>query len=395
MPVSKEKADGKGDPNAFFNDTFSCLRLPTTDILFIVDCCFAARAFAREGVGKRKYELMASAPPEGLVPSAKRNDSFTHRFCVTLEEMLDTKRYAEGFPTSELYRRIYHQTKPDIKPFLFDQSSFDYGKIWLRPHHQPAEPTNFVRRPKVTIDLTLHMTDVPKPAQMNELARALQYVPHVDKITFEELHAPAVELQEFFYGMKKAMHVKKIIYKLRQRINKKKAEQRSNLDDHVLERHPSTHVPEVNDQGQSYDWSKAEAFLRPGTKVPVNMATGKLAVQSPNVEHSSEHPPAYKMHHFLNFFAFAWSLDLGGFKNFILSFRRSYPSVMTSDHCKSDALQEESQKLDSHEQRRNFPSVVFEAMVDHEKRMQTLDVFMWFSMILVGFVVLSHASSEK
>lgn len=239
------------------------------------------------------------------------------------------------------------------------------------------------------------MTDAPKPAEMNELARALQYIPHVDKITFEELHAPAVELQEFFYGMKNAMHVKKLIHKLRQRINERKAEQGSKLNDHDLERHPRIHVPDVNDQGQAYDWSKAGAFLRSGTKLPVTMATGKLAVRSPSIEHSSEQPIAYKEHYFFNFFAFALSLDLSGFKNLILNFRRRYPSVMTSDHCKSDASQGKSKKLDSHDQRRNFSSVVFEAMADHEKRMQTLDMFMWLSIILVGCVIFSHALLEK
>lgn len=338
---------------------------------------------------------MASAPPDGLVPSAKNKDSFTQRLCDTLEEMLDTKKYAKGFPTSELYRRIYHQTKPHIKPFLFDQSSFDYGKIWLRPHHQPAEPTSSVKRPKVTIDLILHLTDAPKPAEMNELARALQYVPHVDEITFKELHAPAEELQEFFYGMKKAMHVKKIIHRLRQRINAKKAEQGSNLNGHAMKPKLSIQVPDVNDQAQSYDWSKAEAFLTPGTKSPVIMATGKKAIGSPHVKHSTEEPPVYKMHYFFNFFAFAWSLDLSGIKDRISGIRCKYPSVTSSRHLESGGLEEIPKELDPRGQRRNFSSVVFEAMVDHEKQMQTLDTFMWLSMILVCFVVLSHVSSEK
>ncbi|KAL9117701.1 MAG: hypothetical protein Q9187_005758 [Circinaria calcarea] len=393
--AAKEEADGDGDPNAFFNDMFGCLRLPTTDILFIVDCCYAARAFALEGIGRRKFELMASAPPDGFVPSAKNKDSFTQRLCDTLEEMLDTERHAKGFPTSELYRRIYHQTKPDIKPFLFDQSSFDYGKIWLRPHHQPAGPTSSVKRPKVTIDLTLHMTDAPSPAEMNDLARALQYIPHVDKITLEELHAPALELQEFFYGMKKAMHVKKIIHELRQRINAKKTEQGSNPSGHVIEPHSSIRVPDVSDQGQAYDWSKAEAFLIPGTKSPVIMATGKKAVGSPHVKHSTEEPPAYEVHYLYKYFAFAWSLDLSGIKDRISDIRYKYPSVLSSRHRESGASEEMPKELDARGQGRNFPSVVFAAMADHEKRMQTLDTFMWLSTILVGYVILSHVLAEK
>ena len=315
MSVRKVVADGEGDPKAFFNDTFSCLRLPHTDILLIVDCCYAACAFDAQGLGRRKYELMASAPPDKLVPSAKHNDSFTRRLCDTLEGILSQKKYIKGFPTSELYRRIYHQTKDHIKPFLFDQSDFDFGKIWLRPLKAPPEPETPGERHHVTIDLTLRLTEMPDPAKINELARALQYLPHVDEIKFEKLHAPAEEIQEFFYCMRQAMHIKKFIKIIRHRLQQKAETKAKELEQSNLAqgRRPSLRVNVATHHDQTPDWSNAEAILRNGSKLPVNMVTGKVAPCSPDKESRSpfERPRELKLHNFSKYFSVAWSLDLG------------------------------------------------------------------------------------
>ena len=297
----KLSPDGDGDPKVFFNDTFRCLRLPDVDVLFIVDCCFAGLAFANEGLGKRKFELITASPPDEQVPSAKNNDSFTHNLCNILDELLEEKKYANGFPTSELYRRIFHQPKPKIKPLLFDQSLYDYGKIWLRPQVKPQHsPVRSVKK-RVTIDLTLHMTDSPTPAEMNEFARALQYIPHVDKIDFGELRAPAEEIQEFFYGMKKAMYAKKIIHRLRQRIDARSRGQNSDYST-PMPRRLSLRTDVASNHSQSFDCSQAQAFLRDGTKLPVDMATGKLAPRSPISDDvlPSLDPPSFRLYSLLN-----------------------------------------------------------------------------------------------
>ncbi|MCJ1315907.1 hypothetical protein MMC15_001227 [Xylographa vitiligo] len=309
--AAKIEADGEGDPRAFFNDTFSCLRLPHTDILLVVDCCYAACAFDNQGLGRRKYELMASAPPDKLVPSAKHNDSFTRRLCDTLEVVLGQPKYLKGFPTSELYRRIYHQTKDDIKPFLFDQSDFDFGKIWLRPLKVLSEPVSPSQKHHITIDLTLRLTELPDPAKINELARALQYLPHVDEIKFEKLHAPAEEIQEFFYCMRKAMHIKKFIKIIRLRLQRKALAKESRETSHAEGRRPSLRVNVAAHHFQTPDWSDAEAILRDGSKLPVNMATGKVAPCSPDKELRAqfEHPQELKLHSFSKYFSFAWSLE--------------------------------------------------------------------------------------
>ena len=254
---------------------------------------------------------MASAPPDKLVPSAKHNDSFTRRLCDTLEVVLGQPKYLKGFPTSELYRRIYHQTKDDIKPFLFDQSDFDFGKIWLRPLKVLSEPVSPSQKHHITIDLTLRLTELPDPAKINELARALQYLPHVDEIKFEKLHAPAEEIQEFFYCMRKAMHIKKFIKIIRLRLQRKALAKESRETSHAEGRRPSLRVNVAAHHFQTPDWSDAEAILRDGSKLPVNMATGKVAPCSPDKELRAqfEHPQELKLHSFSKYFSFAWSLE--------------------------------------------------------------------------------------
>ncbi|MCJ1249478.1 hypothetical protein MMC30_006702 [Trapelia coarctata] len=392
--AAKLENDGYGDPNAFFHYTFNSLRLPHADILFIVDCCYAARAFSTEGLGRRKYELLVAAPPEKLVPSAKKKDSFTSRLCETLEAMLLEEKHAKGFPTSELYRRIYHKTRDDIKPFHFDQSAFDYGKIWLRPHNTHHEPPPPVKKP-VTIDITLQMTDLPDPAKMNELARALQYIPHVDEVKLQNLHAPAEEVQEFYYAMKKAMRIKKVIQRLRQRVLEKDRKHLLDRIDQPSKSRPNLHVDIPVGQDNSSDWSNAEAFLRQGTKLPVNLATGKVAPRSPIEEAlaASERSRPPKLHSFLNFFSVAWSFNLGGAS--LLTPRiwdRSISETILDPYETGSSGQLANGKL-NHRQHDSLPSVVYEAMVDSERRTHTLDMMMWIATGLAVCIAL-HASCQ-
>lgn len=80
----KIKNNGDGDPRAFFNDIRTCLRLPACDQLMIIDCCFAARAFSREHVGKKKFELLTSAAHDRESPAP----SLAHSFTRTLTDLL-------------------------------------------------------------------------------------------------------------------------------------------------------------------------------------------------------------------------------------------------------------------------------------------------------------------
>jgi hypothetical protein len=282
---SKLEADEDGDPTSFFDDIFKCLRLPQTDILFIIDCCFAARAFSTEGLGRRKYELIAAAAPQTKVPAAKHKDSFTRHLSDILEGMLEDVKLANGFSTSDLYRRVYHQRTDKAKPFLFDQSLHDYGRIWLRPHKPPAaQPPQHIEKP-VTIRLSLKMTGSPTPGEINEMARALQYVPHVNEIVLSDLrYAPAEEVIELFQGMRRLVHVKRVIRKLQERIAaKKKQELESNAATPVAVRQLSLRIAPLVDPFQSPDWNKLVPIL------PVNIVNENVLTQSP-ISESSQRP---------------------------------------------------------------------------------------------------------
>ena len=101
-----DNRDGNGDPTAFFPDVLTCLRLPACDQLVILDCCFAAKAFAREHIGKRKFELLTSAAHDARSPAPHYPTSFTKTLTDALRSLL--KKNPKGFCTSDLYREAYH-----------------------------------------------------------------------------------------------------------------------------------------------------------------------------------------------------------------------------------------------------------------------------------------------
>ncbi|KAI4163936.1 MAG: hypothetical protein LQ342_002433 [Letrouitia transgressa] len=208
---AKIEADGDGDPTLFFNDVLACMRLPACDQLVIVDCCFAANAFSRYQVGKRKCELVTSSG-YNLVPSPRQEGSFTKTLHQTLSRLLDDN--PKGFITSTLYREIYHDIPHKVKPWLFDLSRLDYGRIWLRPQ-LPAEPPKTGNDEGSTfLKLTLKLNREPNAVVMNQLAMGLQYLPNVDEIRFDSLHAPKRRLEDFITLVVRAQKLRPLIRKL-------------------------------------------------------------------------------------------------------------------------------------------------------------------------------------
>lgn len=186
--------DGLGDPTAFFSDIRTCLRLPRCDQLMILDCCYAAKAFAREHVGKRKFELLTSSAHDLQSPAPYLEHSFTRALYEAMKRLI--KENPKGFTTSHLYREVYHtmpattpKQKPNPKPLLFDQARHSLGRIWLRPQvlsDQAPKATDEERYLK----LTFRLIGSPDLAVINELALHLQYLPHVDQVRFEDLYTP-------------------------------------------------------------------------------------------------------------------------------------------------------------------------------------------------------------
>lgn len=201
--------DGNGDPNVFFNDIRTCLRLPACDQLMILDCCFAAKAFHHEHVGRRKFELLTSAAHDAKSPAPKHKHSFTKSLNDAMTRLL--KDNPKGFCTSHLYRKVYHAI-PKVKPLLFDQARHNLGKIWLRPQVQ-SESRKIQDRQHLKLKLILNAE--PKGAVMNELALSLQYLPYVEKVQFEELYAPGKQLIEFMRFVWQTQAIRPFIKRIR------------------------------------------------------------------------------------------------------------------------------------------------------------------------------------
>ena len=210
--------DGLGDPTAFFNDIRTCLRLPRCDQLMILDCCYAAKAFARDHVGKRKFELLTSSAHDLESPAPYQDSSFTKALYKAMKRLI--KQHPTGFCTSHLYREVYHDMpaakpsgKPSPKPLLFDQARHSLGRIWLRPQVLNEVPPKAPKERRL-LKLTFRLTESPDLAVMNELALQLQFIPHVDEIRFEDLYAPKEQLTDFMRLVLLASKLKPLVRKL-------------------------------------------------------------------------------------------------------------------------------------------------------------------------------------
>ena len=210
--------DGKVDPTAFFSDIRTCLRLPNCDQLMILDCCFAAKAFARESIGKQKFELITSTAHDLFSPAPHLPHSFTTTLYHCLERLVIEN--PKGFSTSHLYRELYHtmpiMEPPDSsnpKPLLFDQARHDYGRIWLRPQVIMDEPPK-AKEDGRYLKLTFRLNGMPNLAVMNELALRLQFLPHVDQIRFEDLYAPREQITDFMRMILQAKRIRPLIRRM-------------------------------------------------------------------------------------------------------------------------------------------------------------------------------------
>ena len=267
-----------GDPQAFFPDVMQLLNIARSDVLLIVDCCYAAKAFSRERYGRQKFELLASSTE--LSPAPGKGGSFTAALIDTLKSLLGDSEHKQGFSTSTLYRRLYHH--PDLqryKPLLFDQSHFDQGKIWLRPHKSSPATETPVYTSDVAIDLKLHLSLTKYDKMefvglaMNELAMKLQYLPHVHHIDFKELYAGDDDVKKFLDGVTRATIVKEVIRRLKNRVKERKKQR---LLQHEAakpakgpKRSASFHQYVLkNDISLTQDWGSTEAKFTNGTVVP-------------------------------------------------------------------------------------------------------------------------------
>ena len=259
----KIQNDGYGDPTAFFNDIRSCIRLPRCDQLMILDCCYAAKAFTREHIGKRKFELLASSPPDSRSPAPHLAWSFTRALYQALKRLLDAN--PKGFCTSHLYREVYHTMPaapsshssevPRPKPLLFDQAPHSFGRIWLRPQDVTTKPPKGPEDGRY-LKLTFRLTADPELAVMNELALQLQFLPHVDQIRFEDLAAPKEQIMNFMRSIHLASKLRPLVRRLQARRQGRTIRALAGQSD----KRTPTSLIELhleNNHRTAYDWSSA------------------------------------------------------------------------------------------------------------------------------------------
>ena len=222
----KFKNDGLGDPTAFFNDIRTCLRLPRCDQLMILDCCYAAKAFDKDHVGKRKFELLTSSAHNLKSPAPYLESSFTRALYKAMKRLIE--QHPTGFSTSHLYREVYHNMpaakssgEPIPKPLLFDQARHSLGRIWLRPQVFNEMPPKALEEGRF-LKLTFRLSESPDLAVMNELALQLQFIPHVDQIRFEDLYAPKEQITDFMRLVFLASKLKPLVRKLHARRQRRK-----------------------------------------------------------------------------------------------------------------------------------------------------------------------------
>lgn len=398
----KEAGDSDGDPRAFFNDILNTLRLPDTDILVIIDCCFAAKAFAHGEMGKRKFELLASAPSEERARSPKHEGSFTRILADILDDLLDHPQYGKGFSTSKLYREVYHNAKLKIKPYLFDQSRYDYGKIWLMPLPTAPEAISQPNEQDITIDLTLHLTEPPDGLMINQLAKCLQYLPHVEEVDFTRLHAPEKDIKSLISSMKRLRYLVRWIRRGRTRQREKAT---LNLERQgVADKRGQSFFALLEKQHNSslYNWNDAFALLKNGTSIPVREPANPKARRNltQTSQYRNEQPLGFKVHYFLGLFSVAYSLDLRSTKSLMT---RLFTAPHTEERRASvDAVGHRPPGLplghvvDDSNPDMHVPSmvsVVDQAMEHHTWQTSSWDTFTW-AVIVLGLACLCHVTRE-
>ena len=192
------------------------LRLPVCDVLLIIDCSFSAKTFVHEPFRKNKLELLVSAANDARSPAPFLPQSFTSTLYETLKRLLKEK--PGGFTTSCLYSETYH-TMPvtnspqllNTKPLHFSQHGL--ASIVLQPqvHTRNAKPRN---QESTFLKLTLRLNKIPDLTVMNKLAQNLQYLPHVEQVSFGDLYAPREQVMAFMNTVVQARKLKPLIRRL-------------------------------------------------------------------------------------------------------------------------------------------------------------------------------------
>ncbi|KAF2685665.1 hypothetical protein K458DRAFT_300405, partial [Lentithecium fluviatile CBS 122367] len=267
-PVRKDARPQQ--PHIGFMEICEQIKISETDMLLIVDSCFAAGAFTDLPFGGRKCELFCSIAEKDWARAPGQEGSFTKILTNSLVEMV--RESPLGFSTPDLYRRIYRQQHAAHKPYHFNQSRRDYGKIWLRPCQQQDDSSTKLESnddsvdSKYSIDVRFHLTKSLDMVELNKVVKALQWIPFVQRVKMQSMHSPVDELNEFIRALHMANRLRPLLARIRRRREVRLAQQ--------LYASSSPSSPIENTTGEQFlgkkprnvdlfDWSGAKA-VTPG-----------------------------------------------------------------------------------------------------------------------------------
>ncbi|KAL9622703.1 MAG: hypothetical protein Q9160_003013 [Pyrenula sp. 1 TL-2023] len=413
------------DPRALFSDVVRLFRNAQADVLLIVDSCFASRTFSNQSLGRGKFELLASTMT--LSPAPGRPGSFTTTLTKVMKELLQDKKYHSGFPTSILYKRLFHDPAlKEFKPLLFDQSQFDYGKVWLRPH-KPAslevalgqdvlstKPTQIQRPPSassnlndgsdVALDLKLHLSLTRKEdigSAMNKLAKGLQYLPHVHRIDFQELHAGDADVRLFVQVLRRVSVIKKVIRLLRERVMQRKQQefhQQESTDPSRIDRRSSSFYEVLNKPARSstQTWNFRFAEFSNGTVIPDTFVGLWRPIHSAVVHQRRR---AFRL---LNFLSISYRFDFTGiWYSTARWFSKWTPSGKNRDeldttgrhtngHLETGPLKETQLKASCREggERSNYGTL--RANLQFFRRHVSTERISWLALVLLAYCIRRH-----
>jgi hypothetical protein len=210
-------------PHISYREFCAKIKTSETDMLLVVDSCHAAAAYTDEPFGGRKCELFCSIAEKDWARGPGEEGSFTEMLNTTLGEMI--RETPEGFSTSDLYRRIYKKQHKQSKPSYFIQSKLDFGRIWLRPCQQKDQVAEALDDSKYTIDVRFHLTKSLDMMELNQVVKALQWIPFVQMVKMQNMHSPGDDLNDFIRTVYLASRMRPVLTRVRRKLEQQRARQ--------------------------------------------------------------------------------------------------------------------------------------------------------------------------
>lgn len=247
-------------------DLRTCLRLPSCDILVMLDDCNTTGGFTaskRERLGKQKIEVLTIDTAKAEHNAANGPGWFTKLLTETLRNLL--RANPNGFLSSVLYSEVHHKS-PDAEPHLFSLSSGDHRKIYICPPIPNYKPPIAQTKGELVLNLSLRLTGQQiETGMMNDIASHLQFIPHVEEIRFQNLSAPSKEIAKFMQLIIRAQKIRPLLRKLHARRQIRQIQKSSQLDDDYPQSLLS--LRKEFSQDSMYDWSSVSAEpVSPPTK---------------------------------------------------------------------------------------------------------------------------------